>query len=95
MAGTVTIWLYFHVMPPGRKSAPGALSREVAAILTEAWEASGMKQAELGARAGISQSQVSKYLRGERVLTVDELDALCSTLGLKIATVIRVANARR
>ncbi len=41
---------------------------------------------------GISQSQISKYLRAERVLDIDQLDALCFALGLNIVTVVREAE---
>jgi predicted transcriptional regulator len=51
----------------------------------------GVSQSHLGAAVGISQSQMSKYLRGERVLDVDQLDALCFALHLDITEVVRDA----
>lgn len=47
-----------------------------------------LTQRELGERAGVSQSQLSKYLRGTRSPTVTELEDLCGVLGLSIAGVI-------
>ncbi len=45
----------------------------------------------LGVAVGISQSQLSKYLRGIRVLDVDQLDDLCFALHLDITEVMREA----
>ena len=71
------------------------LSPYVAAILEREREEQGLTQKALGVMSGISQSQVSKYLRAERVLTIDRLDALCSALGLNIVAVVSEADANR
>ncbi len=78
-------------MPSGGTSEPGPLTIAVAAILNRAFQQTGVSQRHLGAAVGISQSQMSKYLRGERVLDVDQLDALCFALHLDITTVVRDA----
>jgi transcriptional regulator with XRE-family HTH domain len=41
---------------------------------------------------GVSQSQISKYLLANRALNVDELDAICSALGLDVVAVVREAK---
>jgi transcriptional regulator with XRE-family HTH domain len=71
---------------------PGQLTRNIAAQLRSASEAAGLSQAQVGEAIGQSQSQTSKYLRGEVVLDVEELNALCDFLGLDILTVL--ANAK-
>ncbi|NLP82563.1 helix-turn-helix transcriptional regulator [Microbacterium sp. CFH 90308] len=81
-------------MPAGG-SQTAELSQLVAKILDDAWLESGLTQGQLGAAAGISQSQVSKYLRGTRVPDIDKLDALCDALGLDVAAVVAGAQARR
>ena len=79
-------------MPTAGKPRPGALSVAIAGILNQALRDTGASQRELGATVGISQSQISKYLRGERVLDVDQLDAICFALGLNIVTVVSAAE---
>ena len=67
----------------------GPLSRAIAHILGDAFALTGGHQETLGELAGISQSQLSKYLRGERVMTVEELEALCRALDLDLVEVVR------
>ena len=76
-------------------SDKGPLSPHIAAILERERDDQGLSQTALGAMAGISQSQISKYLRAERVLTIDRLDALCTALGLDIVDVVREAVQTR
>lgn len=68
------------------------LSTAVADILQAAFTASGHTQSHVADQAGISQSQLSKYLRGVRVPTIDVLDDLCRALELDVADVIRRAR---
>ena len=77
-----------------RRNAPGPLSRAISALLDSERETQGLTQTALGAISGISQSQVSKLLRAERVFTVDDLDRLCTALGLDIVDVVRAASSR-
>ena len=63
----------------------------MAAILKRAFHQTDVTQEALGAAVGVSQSQVSKFLRGERVLNVDQLDTFCFALGLNIVHVVREA----
>lgn len=76
-----------------RASRPGGpFARAVAAILKAAFEESKMTQTALGAVIEQSQSQMSKYLAGDRPLNLDEFDALCTTLGLDPVEVVRMAR---
>jgi transcriptional regulator with XRE-family HTH domain len=45
--------------------------------------------------SGVSQSQVSKYLRGVRKPDIDTLDDLCRALGLEVEAVVAAAVAAR
>ncbi|MGY4859490.1 helix-turn-helix domain-containing protein [Cryobacterium sp. AP23] len=78
-------------MPSGGTTKPGPLTVAVAAILNRAFLQAGVSQKKLGEAVGISQSQMSKHLRGERVLDVDQLDAICLALGLSITAVVSEA----
>ena len=71
------------------------LSALIAEILDAAYVESGLTQRAVGAAAGISQSQVSKLLRGVRVPDVDELAALCEALGVQLLDVVGEAVRKR
>jgi transcriptional regulator with XRE-family HTH domain len=43
--------------------------------------ASGCSANELGRRSGVSPSQVSRYLRGERTLSMPVVEKICDGLG--------------
>jgi transcriptional regulator with XRE-family HTH domain len=45
---------------------------------------SGMTQAEIGKLAGLSRSQMSRFVSGERFLTGKALDALAAVLRLQV-----------
>lgn len=79
---------------PGRIDAK-PLSRLIAEQLDRTFADSGLTQGQLGARAGVSQSQISKYLRGVRVPDIDVLDAICRALDLDLVTVVAEARQRR
>lgn len=67
---------------------------EVAALLREAVARREMTQAEVARRSGVSTSQVSKYLRGVRPITIDELDQLCGAIGISFERIIVEAAYR-
>lgn len=90
----------FGGVPNRLTSTPGPLSIEVARILSRAVEDrkgtnARITQQQLAESLGVTQSQVSKYLRGERVLTVDQLDVLCLSLSLSISLVVDAADRAR
>jgi DNA-binding Xre family transcriptional regulator len=64
-------------------------------ILRDVLEAQGRSQTWLAAEVGISQSQMSKHLRGERTLNLDQLDAICHALGLHLHDVVQAADLAR
>mgnify|MGYP001115703991 CR=1 FL=1 len=74
--------------------APQALGLEVAALLREAVARREMTQAQVAEKAGISTSQVGKYLRGVRPITIDELDRVCLAIGTSFERLIVEAAYR-
>lgn len=54
-----------------------------------------MSQATLGAHIGRAQNQVSRFMRGLRVLDVEELAGMCDALGLDFEKVMAAANRER
>ncbi len=71
----------------------GPLSRALAGILNEAYRASDFpSQTALGKAAGISQSQISKYLNADRSPTIEEVEAICKALDRDLVDVIRAAR---
>lgn len=44
--------------------------------------------------AGISPSQFSRVLNGQKSLTLDQLDAICAALGIDVVNVLAEADAR-
>lgn len=80
---------------PNRSNPPaGPRSRAIVAILHERMKARGISQAEAGEGIGVSQQQMSRYVRGERALNVDEIQALCDLLGLDFHELMRDAQDR-
>lgn len=78
-------------VPTVGRRAPGPLGRAVAEILHDEMRSQGLPQFELGRLTGLSQSQISTYLRGVRGLTLDEADDLCRALGLTLLEVLTQA----
>jgi predicted transcriptional regulator len=78
-------------MSASGKPAPGPVSIAIsAALLTEVqWQ--GLKQSDIAELAGISQSQISKFLRGQRILDVEQFVRLCSILSLDAPELVQKA----
>jgi transcriptional regulator with XRE-family HTH domain len=62
-------------------------------VLVQEWLwTHGVEQRELGRRAGLSESAISRFLRGERFLSPAAIDRVLDVLGLEI--VIRPRRER-
>lgn len=61
----------------------------ITTVLREAIEASGLALTELQRRTGVDRSQLSRFLRGERSLTLRSMDALAAELGLRLVYRVR------
>lgn len=69
------------------------LTRQVASTVRAAMAKFNVTQAEMAAAVGVSQSQLSKMVRGTRPIDIDQLDAMCRALGLDTGTVVADAEA--
>lgn len=74
-----------------RQTTPSYLTKRIASRLRGRVSQGNVTQVELSEVVGISQSQLSKLLRGVRVFDVDELDAVCQALGLDAGEVVACA----
>jgi transcriptional regulator with XRE-family HTH domain len=74
---------------------PDALLRRVVEILDTERLERGWTQAQLGARAGLTQSTLSKYFLLHLRLNLTQLDALCHALSLSVVDVIAEADRTR
>lgn len=57
--------------------------------LREAIDASGLALTELQRRTGVDRSQLSRFMRGERSLTLQSVDSLADELGLRLVYRVR------
>ncbi|MDK8496828.1 helix-turn-helix transcriptional regulator [Corynebacterium marquesiae] len=64
----------------------------IARLLNDERLHKGVTQAELAESTGISQSQISKQLRGTRDINIDELDAIVTALNMSLVELIRTAE---
>jgi len=69
----------------------GALTKEVAALFRARMAQAQVKQSEIADAVGVSQSQLSKILRGQRQMTIDVYFNLCAVLGLDPSRVMNQA----
>src|SRR5262245_8564777 len=53
--------------------------------LRQALAASGLSMNQLGKETGVNQAQLSRFVRGERTLTLPTAAKLCTFLGLYLA----------
>lgn len=68
-----------------RKPSTSRIS--LAAALRAAADASALSDSELARRAGLSRSQITRFRRGDRALSLDAADALCEALGLHLVAI--------
>jgi DNA-binding phage protein len=62
-------------------------SNDIRRQLRDAIARSGRSLNQLAQDAGVSDSQLSRFMRGERTLTMETAAALCRALGLHLAPV--------
>jgi HTH-type transcriptional regulator/antitoxin HipB len=67
---------------------PAGLGR----VLQSARKAKGLTQTQLAARVGVSQARMSALEREPGTLSVDQLLAICSSLGLQLSIAARDAT---
>ena len=69
------------------------IAEQLRVAVQEAMWKRGIQQAELARQAELSEGQVSRFLRGERGLSLESIDRLLDVLGLEI--VIRPRRERK
>ena len=62
--------------------------RRLGALVRAARERAGLQQGDLAARLGVPQSVLSKIESGYREVTVLELRAICSALGVSLNDIV-------
>lgn len=66
----------------GQRRASEPVSEQVRAII----EGCGLTRAELSRRTGVAESVLSRFVRGERSITLDQLDRLDAMLRLRVSS---------
>jgi transcriptional regulator with XRE-family HTH domain len=60
------------------------IAEQLRVAIQEAIWKSGVPQAELARRIGLSPAQVSRFLKGERGLSLEAIDVMMEVLGLEV-----------
>jgi DNA-binding Xre family transcriptional regulator len=68
------------------------LSRAVSGEVRRLLEERGMSGNQLAKASGVPQTSIAGKLRGVSAFTLNDLDSVCSTLGVKVADVIEWAQ---
>ena len=71
-------------MPRGKKPATEAFTKAIAEKLRIQKSARRTTNQKIGEATGISPSQVSNYLNGVKAPDIEELDRMCTFLGLRL-----------
>jgi transcriptional regulator with XRE-family HTH domain len=58
-------------------------------VLKQAIRGCGLPMYVLAERAGVTNGQLSRFMRGERTLRADTVEKLCKVLGLKLVPAAR------
>ena len=80
-------------MPHGARPAPGPLTQEIAAILRERRARLRIPQSAVAADAHMSTSQLSAFLNGQKHIDIEQVEAICNSLGLEWLDVLKQAEA--
>ena len=86
-------------MPTGTKLPPTALTRAIAAVLSEAADERGVSQSEIARRGKgtaefVSQPQLSRFFDGLKGIDLDQFNGICRVLEIELIDVIERAEAR-
>ncbi|WP_162255965.1 helix-turn-helix domain-containing protein [Leifsonia sp. Root227] len=80
-------------MPGASKAEPGALTRELAAILRAKIARDNVSVTNLAASVNVSRPQMSKLLSGQKQFDLELLDDICQALGLSFIDTLVEADA--
>lgn len=79
-------------MSPRPKDTMDTFGKVIARLLNEQRLQKGITQTELADATGISQSQISKQMRGTRDINIDELGYIADALGIPLVSLIQQAE---
>lgn len=79
-------------MSPEKKAVIDQFGKAIARQLNARRAHQDMTQNDLAQATGISQSQISKQLRGIRSINMDELALICAALNISTIEIIRMAE---
>ena len=76
-------------MKPNTKRTPGQARLAFARNLRALREAAGWSQEDLAHRCGLHRTYVGSVERGERNISIDNMERLASTLGARLDEIVR------
>lgn len=79
-------------MSPRPKDTMNTFGKVIARLLNEQRLRKGITQTELSDATGISQSQISKQMRGTRDINIDELGVIADALDIPLVSLIQQAE---
>ena len=82
-------------MPTGQRWTPSNAEQTLLRVLNGIISPERGAQARLAAQTGISPAQLSKYLSGQKSMTVSEFEAVCRALGREPWEVMKIAQSGR
>ena len=82
-------------MPSGKQGPSGPFARAIAAQVREAMARHRISAARLAPLIDVSQSYLSKRLRDEVPLTLNDVEAICTALGEDIQAMVDRAGGGR
>lgn len=85
---TVSVPLWWRLVP----SVNGELSAIVGTLLRDRIKAARARQVDVAAAGGLSQSQLSRCLSGERRWDLDQFSKVCRYLGTCASDLLSVAE---
>lgn len=74
-------------------TTPRAITREIARVIKGRMASYNVTQAEMAGAVGVDQSQLSKMIRGQRQITIDQLERMCHMVDLELPKVVADASA--
>ncbi len=75
------------------RGGAGGINGEIGARIKAYRNRSGLTQAELGRRVGLSQQQIQKYEKGQDRVPVDKLQLVCGALEIDASAIYRALDA--
>jgi plasmid maintenance system antidote protein VapI len=83
---------YAAGMASGTKPPPGVLSEALGEILRAQIARKKLKQSDIAAEMGISQTQLSGIVNAKKHVDIEQLDQLCWVIGLEFWEVVQEAD---